>query len=73
MELSKGRPTVTDCIATRVVAVKDNTTKRISTVYAECGFFDANTLLAAARYYAENVEAAQTAYIEVTSQECGRG
>jgi len=64
VELSKGRLTVTDFIATQVVAVKNNTTKRISTIYVECGFFRANTLLAAARYYAENVEAGQTAYIE---------
>ena len=69
VELSKGRLTVTDFIATQVVAVKNNTTKRISTIYVECGFFHANTLLAAARYYAENVEAGQTAYIEVTSQD----
>ena len=57
VELSKGRLTVTDFIATQVVAVKNNTTKRISTIYVECGFFRADTLLAAARYYAENVEA----------------
>ena len=66
VELSKGRLTVTDFIATQVIAVKNNTTKRISTIYVECGFFHANTLLAAARYHAENVEAGQTAYIEVT-------
>ena len=69
LELSKGRLTVTDYIATQVVAVKNNTTKRISIIYVECGFFRANILLAAARYYAENVEAGQTAYIEVTSQD----
>jgi hypothetical protein len=69
VELSKGRLTVTDFIATQVIAVKNNTTKRISTIYVECGFFHANTLLAAARYHAENVEAGQTAYIEVTSQD----
>ena len=49
LELSKGRLTVTDYIATQVVAVQNNRTMRISSIYVECGFFRANTLLAAAR------------------------
>jgi hypothetical protein len=65
IDLSKGQLKHAGDVVVQVVAAKNNAEAPITALYVECGFFHGDALLGAGTGTAFNVEAGQTAYIEV--------
>jgi hypothetical protein len=66
IDLSKGQLKHAGDVVIQVIAAKNNTAFPIVALYVECGFFQGDALLGASIGTAFNIEAGQTAYLEVT-------
>jgi hypothetical protein len=66
VELTLGQMRIEQEWTTQVIAVKNNDSYPISTLWVECGFYQNGQLVGANQSYANNIAPGTTAFLEVT-------